>query len=283
MPLRPHARKIGAVLLAVALLFAIHERQTAAAAGPKIWLVPRYVLDALGKDPVSASYFRGARTYMIVRPGGVMSPPDGFSATPTVSYRSYADIQAAFADGSAPKSGAILYDNEKWSFTPDDEKADPAHYEALAAQLVHAHGLAFISTPAVALSAALDRGPGTIADKYLRLGIPRDAARNADIVDIQAQSLQYDPAAYAALVSAAAAQARAANPHVLVVAGLTTGRNHPDGSGPTSDDLVRAVQATRSVVDGYWLNVPSPGADCPQCSAFRPDLAIDFLHHLGGP
>jgi hypothetical protein len=246
------------------------------------WLVPRYVVRAFGSDPVAAATFSGPHTFLIARPGQTGGDGDDRHAVLTVSYRSYADIERAFAEGSAPRSGAILYDNEKWSFTPDDEKADPARYERLAAEVVHAHHLLFIATPAIALSAALDRGPGTVADKYLRLGMAGDAARDADVFDIQAQSLQYDTTAYAALVARAAAQARAANPHVVVVAGLTTGRAHPDGSAPTADDLLRAVHATRGEVDGYWLNVPNAGPDCPQCSDFRPDIALDFLHRLVG-
>jgi hypothetical protein len=272
-------RNRSAIRLAVAVLgIAIATQSSHATTKPTSWLVPQYVLRSFGDDPSARVLFAGPETYVIVRPLQIVSLPSGWRSIPTVSYRSFASMSANFTAGNAPRSGAVLYDNEKWADTPEDERADPAAYEQRAGALAHAHGLRFIATPAMDLTAALDGGPGTISTKYLRLGIARDAAKYADVIDIQAQSLEFDPSTYGAFVAAAARQARASNPHIVVVAGLTTGRNHPDGSPPTSDDLLRATAATRGSVDGYWLNVPNHGADCPQCGAFRPDIALDFLH-----
>ena len=36
------------------------------------------------------------------------------------------------------------------------------------------------------------------------------------------------------------------------------------------------VGATRSSIDGYWLNVPGRGARCPTCNAAQPEIAIDL-------
>jgi len=270
-----------AVFLALGCALTLSQSQTrVVAASPLHWLLSRYVLDAFRTDPVAEKLFSGPETFLIVQPNHDARVPAGWRSTPTVSYRSYAALEQAFSDGTAPKTGAIIYDNEKWSFTPDNEKAEPAKYMQMAADLVHSHGLQFISTPAMALSSILKPGGGAIGDKYLELGIPRDAARSADVIDIQAQSLQFDPTQYARVVTQAAQQARAANPHVIVIAGITTGRDRPDGTPATADDLLQAVQATRNVVDGYWLNVPAKGKDCPQCTDFRPTLALDFLHRL---
>ena len=273
--------RLAAVLLALGCVLTPSQWPVrAVAASPMHWMLSRYVLDAFRSDPAAAKVFSGAETFLIVQPEHDARVPAGWHSTPTVSYRSYAALEQAFADGSAPKAGAIMYDNEKWAFTPDNEKAEPAKYMQLAANLVHSHGLQFISTPAMALSSILRPGGGEIGDKYIALGIPRDAARFADVIDIQAQSLQFDVAAYTRIVTQAAQQARAANPHVIVIAGITTGRDRPDGSPATADDLLKVVQATRGVVDGYWLNVPAKGKDCPQCTDFRPELALDFLHRL---
>jgi hypothetical protein len=217
---------------------------------------------------------------LIVQPGHDARVPAGWRSVPTVSYRSFAAMQQAFNDGTAPKTGAIMYDDEKWAFTPDDEKHDPVHFIEQAADLAHSHGLQFVSTPAMALSSIVRPGPGAIGDKYIELGIPGGAAKYADVLDIQAQSLQFDLPTYTRIVTAAAQQARAANPKIIVIAGITTGRDHADGSQVSSDDLIAAVKATRSVVDGYWLNVPAKGNDCPQCAEYRPELATDFLHKL---
>jgi hypothetical protein len=90
-------------------------------------------------------------------------------------------------------------------------------------------------------------------------------AKVAGVVEIQAQSLERAPQTYRAFVRAAAAQARAANPHVTVLAGLST--NPP---GPVVSSQQRGVA-------GFWLNVPGQGPRCPACNAPRPDLARQLL------
>src|SRR5262249_2736068 len=115
-------------------------------------------------------------------------------------------------------------------------------------------------------------------DTYLRLGIAADAARYADVFDIQAQRAERSTELYTTFVRQAAAQAREANPKVVVLAGIST---NPNGQHVTADDLLRAIAATRDVVDGYWLNIPRPGPHCPRCNDYRPDIAIDVLHRLG--
>jgi hypothetical protein len=118
-----------------------------------------------------------------------------------------------------------------------------------------------------------------IDDRYLALGIPRLAAAHADVFEIQSQGLQSDPSKFVSFVSAAATQARAANPTVKVVAGLST--NPANGNIPSSFALCQLVAATRSVVEGYWLNVPKQGAYCPTCGADpHADVALNLLRQL---
>ena len=85
------------------------------------------------------------------------------------------------------------------------------------------------------------------------------------------------PQFYANFVRAAAAQARRSNSKVLVLAGVST---NPHGQRVTADDILRAIAATRDVVDGYWLNIPRPGIHCPRCNDFRPDITIEVLRRL---
>lgn len=271
-------RRFLCLLTVLALTVTASNTANPAQADPTLrWILLGKAAKALAGDPVAAKLFDTPSTFLI---GAHNAGPAGqWRATRTTVYSSYAAMQHAFDDGSAPTSGAVLYDNERWKFTPDAEKADPARFTMMAAQLVHAHGLLFIATPAMNLAGFIKPGPGKAGEKYLALGIPRDAARYADAIDIQAQSLQSDPDAYARLVREAAAQAREANPKVIVIAGLTT-RNRPDGSPPTADDLMHAVDATRGVADGYWLNIPVKSEYCPNCGDFRPDIALDFLHRL---
>ena len=62
-----------------------------------------------------------------------------------------------------------------------------------------------------------------------------------------------------------------------MLAGLST---NPPGAPVDSQHLTSAIQATRSMVDGYWLNIPGRGARCPNCNAPRPNIAIQTLQAL---
>jgi hypothetical protein len=83
-------------------------------------------------------------------------------------------------------------------------------YLKQAADLVHARGLLFFTAPAVDLVTVLapedDRKHQD--ETYLRLGLAADAARYADVFDIQSQRFERDTELYAEFVRAAAAQAR---------------------------------------------------------------------------
>jgi len=50
----------------------------------------------------------------------------------------------------------------------------------------------------------------------------------------------------------------------------------------TADDLLRAIRATRELVDGYWFNIPRPSPYCPACTEFRPDIAVEVLRLVAG-
>ena len=96
---------------------------------------------------------------------------------------------------------------------------------------MRAHGLLFLTAPGVDLVTVLaPENRTTPYDAYLRLGIAADAARYADVVDIQAQGSERDTTFYANFVVQAAAQARQANPNVLVLAGIST---NPSGQQVT--------------------------------------------------
>jgi hypothetical protein len=111
---------------------------------------------------------------------------------------------------------------------------------------------------------------------YLLDGIAAGAARYADVIDIQAQRAETAPSAYASFVTAAAAQARKANPHVLVLAGLRS------GFLVTAAELFAAYSSVKSIVDGYWLNIPGSGALCPSCRAPDPRPALELLRRIYG-
>jgi len=78
-------------------------------------------------------------------------------------------------------------------------------------------------------------------------------------VDIQAQALTLDQAAYTRFVAAAATQARTANPYAVRLAGISTAYG-------SAEQMAGAAQAVEA--GGYWLNVPGPHPDFAKAVAF---------------
>lgn len=250
-------------------------------AGPHvIWLLTGSAISQLTSSGAShqliSTAFSNSRSYVI-------SNKSPYSiGIPTATYDSYTGIKQAFASRQLPGHyKAVIYDNESWSQTPAAQQRDPARYERLVARLLHAHGLLYIATPAMdlvkVLSPAMATNKASQKSAYLSDSIAGSAARYANIIDIQAQRLQPDTASYASFVKSAAAQARQANPRIIVLAGLRSGQ------GDSATTLARAYAAVRSVVNGYWLNIPGKSKYCPSCSTPDASPALSFLGHLYRP
>ena len=206
--------------------------------------------------------------------------PPGWKAIPIGAFKSLGDVRNALADNTlASQVRGIMYDYEKWRFTPEEEQKNPARYVKQAADIVHAYGLLFFTAPAVDLAPV--QAPNSDRkhqdETYLRVGIAADAARYADVFVIQSQRFELDTTLYARFVKEAAAQARQANPKIIVLAGVST---QPSGQHVTANDILQAIDATRNFVDGYWLNIPGPSEYSPRVTEFRPDIAVDVLRGL---
>jgi hypothetical protein len=124
------------------------------------------------------------------------------------------------------------------------------------ADLAHQHGLKVIETPARDLmsvpgGACIRRSGQTNDQAYLACHIPQ-AARYADIYEIQAQADQSSTSGYARFVRAAQHQALAANRHLVLLAGLTTDR------GGSAAQILACWKASKKLVTGYWMNT-NPG------------------------
>jgi hypothetical protein len=246
-------------------------------AGPA-WLLTRWALSRLLADSVVREVLRNSQVYEILRPG--QQPLPGTTAKPVLISGSARQLQDAVTGGTLPAgSYGLLYDPEAWSFTPPAEQANPLRATAQAAAVAHAHGLRLIVAPALDLTGALAPGSrGPRWQTFLDLGLVGQLAKVADVIELQAQSLERDTATYAAFVRAATSQARQANPRVTVLAGLST---NPPGGPVDSQHLTSALRATRTMVAGYWINIPGQGSRCPGCSAPRPDIAIQVLREIG--
>lgn len=245
-----------------------------------VWLISSAALRLLEQaDPsgtLAKTYFDNPDTYLLG--ASTTGVPPGWLSVPTVSFTSYASLRRAFErEMISPVVKAVVYDNESWRFTPVQEQRDPALYYRLAAQLVHQHHLLFIATPATDLVQLQASTQGTVYQRFLQLGFAAAAARYADIYEIQAQGSEMNLEQYKTFVKEAVMQAKAANPQVEVLAGLST---NPDGKKVTADELYQAVLATQDTVSGYWLNIPSGGAYCPRCGKPQVQVAISFLKEL---
>ena len=192
-------------------------------------------------------------------------------------FRSYAELKKMIRPGTIPPGIRwVMYDNEQWSLTPADEQADPVRYEQLFARLAHRQGYKVILAPAQDLVPGFDknsfRAGQAVWPSYLSMGLAAASARAADIYEIQAQpyemSVYRSQHAYADFVAAAAAQARAANPGIVIYAGLSTQRVS------SAAQLLQDYEATRNLVDGYWLNIPRHDQPGP------PGLADQFLRTI---
>ena len=177
---------------------------------------------------------------------------------------------------------AVLFDIERWKYTyPADEQQHPNPFITMAAADVRAynavpghHHLLFIAAPAPDLttSALPSWKKGNYAG-YLYLQLAATAARVSDVLDIQGQQIENTDtnylSDYVSFVAAAAAQARKANPHVIILAGLTTTPKKPI----TANQLKQIYCAERGL-DGYWLNIAA-GTDGIALPLLRQVLAFD--------
>jgi len=248
---------------------------------PRHWLLSTAAVRLLGQAGMTpqqlGTVFDTPGTFLIRGGATGADTEPAWHSQWTLTFPSVAALSGALNGPRLdPRARAVIYDNEQWAMTPPAEQHDPARAEAQAAALAHAHHLQLIATPATNLARVLAPGQ-PVEPAYLRLGIAGDAARYADVIDIQAQGSETNTAAFAGFVTAAAAQARAANPHVIVLAGIST---NPTGHQVSAEQMRAAITATAGTVDGYWLNIPAGGPSCPRCGQPQPQVAVAALHAL---
>src|SRR5579863_6904860 len=205
-------------------------------------------------------YFGSPCTFMV---GKVKTEPYArWNAIGTVSIRSAGEMDQCCEEGV----GAVMYDPEKWQFTPEEEQHDPGRFACKVAEVVHAQHRLLIVAPAADL---VGGGPDRF-DRFLHAKIAASTARCADVYEIQAQGAELDGRDFASYVRKAAQQAREGNPNIVVLAGIST---NPTGKVVTAKELYACVRAVSDVVAGFWLNIPAGGAACPTCGEPKPEVA----------
>ena len=219
-------------------------------------------------------YFDSACTFLVIGDNPSEDYRD-WTAVKTRTATSLATVETAAADASTT---AVLYDPEGWDMTPPEEQKDPAGAACRAGSVVHGHNKILIVTPAIDLIRVID--PASRENRFEAFAgthLAGDIAKCADVYEIQAQGTETDTGAYRKFVEAEARQARAANPHVVVLAGIST---NPTGQQVSGKEVFEAVQSVRGSVDGFWLTVPGGGKFCPSCGAPQPKVAVDMLQRL---
>jgi len=250
--------------------------------GKPVWIVADWALADMKKAGLSPSlmtyFFDNPQTYLIVHSGEAKMDTALPGATRVQRFTSFPALQAAISQGTLlPGVSAVMYDNEAWSFTPPNEKANPVQYALQAETLAHQHNLKFVFTPAVNL-AMLGPAANPSLDKYANY-LAQDMAagsRASDVFDIQSQQAEGTPQ-FASFVHQAVAQARAANPGAILTAGI--GPN-PGGRAVTATQVLDALQSARADVSGFWLNLPAGTPQCPQCGTVQPQIAVQVLQSL---
>ena len=241
-------------------------------------------METVAASAEASALLNGTQPYLLRKRGDKWRVPPDWNAILVAPFQAFAALEAALEQHMlAPGAAAILYDYEKWVFTPVDEQRNPAPYVRQAADLVRAQGLRYLTSPSANLVKVMAPGTGPsdaeMFAAYLRLGIAADAARYADVYVVQAQRSLRETDLFSDFVHQAAVQARAANPKVEILAGIST---NPIGRRVTTDDLVRAIAATRAVVDGYWLNIPTRNEYSPDIVEYRPDMAVEVVRRTAG-
>ena len=209
-------------------------------------------------------YFGTPCTFMV---GKLKAQPySQWNSIGTISIRSATALESCCDDGV----GAVMYDPEKWQFTPEEERRDPGEYACKIAEIVHAQHRLLIVAPAADL---VGGGPDRF-DRFLRAKIAGSVARCADVYEIQAQGAELDMHEFQSYVRKASEQARAANPGIVLLAGIST---NPTGKSVTAKELFACVKAVSDVVSGFWLNIPAGGEACPTCGEPKPEVAEELL------
>jgi hypothetical protein len=222
------------------------------------WAMARSSLEHIeAVDPARAQRnFDDPRTLVQNDPPLPADPvPAGWRATRTERWGSYARFAADVGAGSVPSFVSVVhYDNESWSQTPLAEQMHPAAYERKFCSLAHRNGWRCYVGPGQDLCGVLAHPrEDDYARCYLDLNLAGQAARYADVIDIQAQALEPRGArAYGNFLRRAAAQARAANPNVVVLGNLSLS---PDGQAVSAQRLFRCARASLPYVSGFYATV----------------------------
>ena len=252
--MRRHLRALALIAVTACALVTVEAASPASAAttpgtmAGQSWLVKDndwHTIGGAGTFQWSAWGTATGGTY-----GTTWAGQDAYPAEPG-NTRTFASWTVLRRDAAQILPGQwVLWDTEWWKFTPAFQRADPQRYTRLAIALVHAHGGHIITTSCCGINAKIAQA----ADA---------AAHGADVVAVQTQVDDRDPAAFTALVKRAVAAVRAVSPATPILAGLSSDAG---GIPATAADMTAEWKATHGLVQGFWLNAarwkPPAGQGC---------------------
>lgn len=253
---------LGAVACAAVLVTAgLSSAQTSTPFSAKLhWAMARSSLEHVSAvDPGQAARDFDSVNTLVQNssPLSDRSTPPGWASKETDRWASFAQFAADVGQGAVPGFVKVVhYDNEAWPETPVSEQLHPAYYERRFCELAHRQGWLCYTGPGQDLCGVIAHPAGeTYAQCYLGQNLAGKAARYADVVDIQAQALEAKGArAYASFLRRAAAQARAANPEVLVLGNIAPS---PSERTISARSMYACAKAALPYVSGFYTTVGS--------------------------
>ncbi len=250
-----------------------------------LWIISLNAIHLLEEHGASTSLidalFDNPHTIILIGPRQTDPFPHSI---PEEDFQSYQDVPAvqvvgmasAFSEHRISKEVQVVgYDDERWQFTAASEIADPIKYTQLASELVHQHGLQFLSVPGMDLGGfqSLPQSYESFVNKgYLNI------ARYDDLFELQLENIEMNPAAYVDLAQQAQKQIKQINPKVVFLLQLTS---NPNAQTVTAQDLLQDYHATQGMVDGYAFTIPNSSAICPACGTPNVQPMLTFLSEIG--
>lgn len=250
-----------------AVLLPLPAAQAQASSTPTVWMLSRTALAGVTANATVAKGLSSDTVYQVSNPEATDT---AVTSNAVISYHEYGGAQAAsdVNGGNLPAgTKAVVLDQEDWkgtcvgsaACTPQSDLDNPVKYATEAAAAAQKHGLTMIVTPGLDLF----DGDGTLPCSsslyqcYLSYNMAGKMAAipGVDVIDLQAQSLETDPSTYESFVMQASAQAKKANPKIVVLAGLSTSPNIPPPA-PTTGQLETDASNVQSYVSGFWMNIP---------------------------
>lgn len=146
-----------------------------------------------------------------------------------VGFASWAEAEQAL-DGLIGEIDFVTYNPEHWAQTPSDEQGDLISTVQRAAEFAHSRGVQLMVSP--------DR-------RFARESLG-EIAKYADMIGLQGQRVQNDPAAFEAWARELIQVARASNPEVkiFVQVGATQG---------TAEQMLSAIKTIEGAIDGIAI------------------------------